>query len=73
MEFGTTGIALRDLIDFAKVALGNTNQAVRTNAITMLGTVRQFAGPGRFSFHSAEDDRRVLILDIQTFEHSYKM
>ncbi|KAJ3162133.1 Microtubule-associated protein, microtubule dynamics during spindle orientation [Geranomyces michiganensis] len=45
LEFGTTGLQVRDLIEFLKTALGNTNAAVRTNAITVLGTVRMFVGP----------------------------
>ncbi|KAJ3170087.1 Microtubule-associated protein, microtubule dynamics during spindle orientation [Geranomyces variabilis] len=45
LEFGTTGLKVRDLIEFLKVALGNTNASVRTNAITVLGTVRMFVGP----------------------------
>lgn len=45
LEFGTTGIQLRDLIEFIKVALTNTNASVRNNAVTVLGTLRMFTGP----------------------------
>ncbi|KAJ3118323.1 Microtubule-associated protein, microtubule dynamics during spindle orientation [Phlyctochytrium bullatum] len=45
MEFGISGLAIRDVIEFAKFALGNSNSAVRNNAVTLLGGLRQFVGP----------------------------
>ncbi|KAI8849851.1 armadillo-type protein [Chytridium lagenaria] len=45
MEFGIAGLTVRDLVEFAKVALGNSNSAVRNNAVTLLGGLRQFVGP----------------------------
>ncbi|TFK42613.1 microtubule associated protein [Crucibulum laeve] len=44
VEFGIAGLSLRSLIDFLKVALQNSNAAVRTNATKMLVTVKLFAG-----------------------------
>ena len=45
-EFGTTGLALRVLIEFLKNALKNSNAAVRTSATKTLVTVKLFAGAG---------------------------
>ncbi|KAJ3104241.1 Microtubule-associated protein, microtubule dynamics during spindle orientation [Phlyctochytrium planicorne] len=45
MEFGIAGLVVRDMVDFAKVTIGNTNVAVRNNTVTLLGGLRQFVGP----------------------------
>ena len=46
-DFGIAGLQVRELIDFLKIALGSANAAVRTNAVSVLGTLRRFIGPGR--------------------------
>ena len=45
IEFGIAGLTLRALIDFLKVALQNSNAAVRTSATKTLVTLKLFAGP----------------------------
>jgi cytoskeleton-associated protein 5 len=50
MEFGVGGLALRNLIEFLKAALQNSNAAVRTSATKTLVTVRLFAGSGALFF-----------------------
>lgn len=49
-EFGITGLVLRNLIEFLKAALQNSNAAVRTSATKTLVTVRLFAGSGTSSY-----------------------
>ena len=44
-EFGVAGVSLRALIDFLKVALGNSNAAVRTSATKALVKIKVFVGP----------------------------
>lgn len=48
-EFGIGGLSLRNLIEFLKTALKNSNAAVRSNATTALVTVRLFAGSSKFT------------------------
>lgn len=43
-EFGIAGLSLRALIDFLKMALQNSNAAVRTSATKTLVTVKLYAG-----------------------------
>ncbi|ESK96943.1 spindle pole body [Moniliophthora roreri MCA 2997] len=43
-EFGIEGLSLRNLIDFLKTGLQNSNAAVRTSATKALVTVKLFAG-----------------------------
>jgi cytoskeleton-associated protein 5 len=43
-EFGISGLSLRNLIDFLKGALKNSNAAVRTSATKTLVMVKLFAG-----------------------------
>ena len=50
MEFGITGLVLRNLIEFLKAALQNSNAAVRTSATKTLVTVKLFAGSGTCSY-----------------------
>lgn len=50
LEFGVTGVSIRELIDFVKICLQNNNQTVRNNGVSLLGTIRIFAGPGNFLF-----------------------
>lgn len=47
MDFGISGLQVRDLIDLLKFGLTNTNASVRTSAVTVLGALRQYIGPGR--------------------------
>ena len=45
LEFGTTlGVNLKELIEFAKVQLGNSNAALRTASVTLVGTIGSLAG-----------------------------
>ncbi|KAJ7452458.1 microtubule associated protein [Mycena galericulata] len=44
IEFGIAGVSLRNLIEFLKTALQNSNAAVRTSATKTLVTVKLFAG-----------------------------
>jgi cytoskeleton-associated protein 5 len=46
MDFGIHGLQIRDLIDLLKFGLSNTNASVRTSAVTVLGALRQYVGPG---------------------------
>jgi cytoskeleton-associated protein 5 len=52
-DFGIAGLAIRELIDFLKFALGSANAAVRTNAVTVLGILRRFVGPSKYIFTSS--------------------
>ncbi|KAI8350708.1 armadillo-type protein [Mortierella sp. GBAus27b] len=61
-DFGISGLQVREMIDFLKVALGSANAAVRTNAVTVLGTLRRFIGPGIRSF--VEDCNTALLSAI---------
>lgn len=45
-DFGIAGLSLRNLIDFLKTGLKNSNAAVRLSATNALVTLRLFAGPG---------------------------
>lgn len=47
-DFGVAGVSLRGLIDFLKVALGNSNAAVRTSATKALVKVKLFVGPSAY-------------------------
>ncbi|KAF9133583.1 Microtubule-associated protein, microtubule dynamics during spindle orientation [Mortierella sp. 14UC] len=61
-DFGIAGLAIRELIDFLKFALGSANAAVRTNAVTVLGVLRRFIGPNIRSF--VEDCNSALLATI---------
>ncbi|KAF9924030.1 Microtubule-associated protein, microtubule dynamics during spindle orientation [Linnemannia zychae] len=61
-DFGIAGLAVRELIDFLKFALGSANAAVRTNAVSVLGILRRFIGPGIRSF--VEDCNSALLATI---------
>ncbi|RCH84599.1 stu2 protein, partial [Rhizopus stolonifer] len=50
MDFGVEGVQINDLVDSVKFALGNTNVTVRTNAVTVMGALRQFIGPNAISY-----------------------
>jgi cytoskeleton-associated protein 5 len=52
IEFGIAGVSMKALIDFLKVALGNSNATVRTSATKTLVTVKQFAGSSTFFLYS---------------------
>ncbi|KAJ3923657.1 microtubule associated protein [Lentinula edodes] len=45
-DFGIVGLSLRNLIDFLKTALQNSNATVRTSATKTLVTMKLFAGSG---------------------------
>ncbi|KAF9973158.1 Microtubule-associated protein, microtubule dynamics during spindle orientation [Actinomortierella ambigua] len=61
-DFGIAGLQVRDLVDFLKSSLGSANAAVRTNAVTCLGTLRRFIGPSIRSF--VEDCNPSLLSSI---------
>ncbi|KAJ3300457.1 Microtubule-associated protein, microtubule dynamics during spindle orientation [Borealophlyctis nickersoniae] len=65
LEFGTAGVGVRDLIDFVKVALANTNPAVRNNAVTVLGAIRMFTGPEIRSFVQDLNPQLLAIIDAE--------
>ncbi|KAK0530495.1 hypothetical protein OC842_003911 [Tilletia horrida] len=44
LEFGTSGVDLRSLIEFLLTCLKNSNAAVRTNATKVFGTLARFVG-----------------------------
>ena len=46
LEFGIKGLNIKELIEFVKICLGNTNQAVRNNGVSIMGLLRMFIGPG---------------------------
>lgn len=46
VEFGITGLSLRNLVEFLKSALKHSNAAVRSSATKTLVTVKLFAGAG---------------------------
>jgi len=46
-DFGAAGLSLRNLIEFLKTALQNSNASVRTNATKALVTLKLFAGSGK--------------------------
>ena len=54
-EFGVAGVSLRALIDFLKVALGNSNAAVRTAATKALVTIKIFVGPSEYPLRNLKD------------------
>ncbi|KAI8071463.1 armadillo-type protein [Gongronella butleri] len=62
-DFGIQGLEIRDLIDFIKLALGNTNASVRTSAVTVLGVLRQFIGTAILSF--VQDVSPALMANIE--------
>lgn len=51
IEFGIAGLSLRNLIEFLKNALKNSNAAVRTSATSTFITLRLFAGAGKDTKH----------------------
>ncbi|KAI9315486.1 armadillo-type protein [Dichotomocladium elegans] len=63
MEFGIAGLQVRDLIEFIKFALSNTNASVRTSAVTVLGALRMFIGPEIKSF--VQDVAPALLANIE--------
>ncbi|KAF8136324.1 hypothetical protein EV363DRAFT_1395442 [Boletus edulis] len=63
LEFGIAGLSLRNLIEFLKTALKNSNAAVRTSATKTLVTVKLFAGAGIKDF--LEDINPQLLGTIQ--------
>ncbi|XP_048112966.1 cytoskeleton-associated protein 5 isoform X1 [Alosa alosa] len=61
-EFGFTGINVKAFINNVKTALGATNPAVRTSAITLLGVMYLYMGaPLRMFF---EDEKTALLSQI---------
>ncbi|KAI8334829.1 armadillo-type protein [Chlamydoabsidia padenii] len=71
-DFGISGLQIRDLIDFVKTALSNTNAAVRTSAVTVLGVLRMYIGPEIITF--VQDVSPALMANIESeFEKVSKM
>ncbi|KAI9250400.1 armadillo-type protein, partial [Helicostylum pulchrum] len=72
MDFGISGLQIRDLIELLKFGLTNTNASVRTSAVTVLGALRQYIGPEVKSF--VEDVSPALLATIESeFEKVSKM
>ena len=63
-SFGTDGIEVKGLVEYLKYALSNTNQGVRTAAVTALGTLRLFKGQGVKSYF--QDCSPALLTTIET-------
>ncbi|KAI7849124.1 armadillo-type protein [Circinella umbellata] len=63
MEFGIAGLQVRDLIEFLKFALSNTNASVRTSAVKVLGALRLYIGPEIKSF--VQDVTPALMANIE--------
>lgn len=63
MEFGIRGLQIRDVIDFLKYALTNTNASVRTSAVLALGALRLYIGPEVKSF--VQDVSPALLATIE--------
>jgi cytoskeleton-associated protein 5 len=51
MEFGIAGVSLRNLVDFLKAGLQNSNAMVRTSATKAIVNVKLFAGPGEEKYN----------------------
>ncbi|CAO3595984.1 unnamed protein product [Absidia cylindrospora] len=72
LDFGIGGLQVRDLIDFVKTALTNTNPVVRTNAINVLGGLRMYLGQDIIAF--VQDVSPALMTNIENeFEKVSKM
>ncbi|CAG8499882.1 1285_t:CDS:10, partial [Ambispora leptoticha] len=65
MEFGITGLQVRELIDFLKFALSSSNAAVRTNAVTVLGALRIYVGPGIRTFIQDLNATQLATIDTE--------
>uniref|UniRef100_A0A4W4GDR1 TOG domain-containing protein n=1 Tax=Electrophorus electricus TaxID=8005 RepID=A0A4W4GDR1_ELEEL len=61
-EFGFTGINVKAFINNVKTALGATNPAVRTAAVTLLGVMYLYMGPPLRMFF--EDEKPALLSQI---------
>ncbi|KAJ3412335.1 Microtubule-associated protein, microtubule dynamics during spindle orientation [Chytridiales sp. JEL 0842] len=65
MEFGIKGLAVRDLVDFVKLALGNTNQAVRNAGVMVLSALRIFVGPDIRTFVTDLNPQLLATIDAE--------
>ncbi|KAJ3293732.1 Microtubule-associated protein, microtubule dynamics during spindle orientation, partial [Blyttiomyces sp. JEL0837] len=65
MEFGVKGVKVRELVDFVKFALGNTNQAVRNSGIVVLGGLRMFVGPDIKAFVADCNPQLLALIDAE--------
>jgi cytoskeleton-associated protein 5 len=70
-DFGTTGVSIRDLIEFLKVGLKSTNAMVRTSATKTLVTLKLYVGAGTsftiLSLFSVRPLTGFVFTDITTF------
>lgn len=64
-EFGISGINIKELIEFVKLNLGNTNQGVRSNAITLFGQIRIFVGPEVRNFVLDVSPALLTVVDVE--------
>ncbi|CAO3629819.1 unnamed protein product [Cunninghamella blakesleeana] len=72
LDFGVNRLQVRDLIEFVKIALGNTNASVRTSAVTVLGVLRRYIGQEIISF--VQDVSPALMANIEAeFEKASKL
>jgi cytoskeleton-associated protein 5 len=67
LDFGVAGLLIKDLIDFLKFALGNSNSTVRNNSVTVLGGLRMFVGAGVQSLFKSFILFNCFGLDIRSF------
>jgi cytoskeleton-associated protein 5 len=65
MEFGIKGVAVRDLVEFAKVVLGNTNQAARNSGVLVLTALRIFVGPDIRTFVTDLNPQLLATIDAE--------
>ncbi|CAG8439476.1 8530_t:CDS:10 [Diversispora eburnea] len=63
MEFGIAGLQIRELIDFLKFCLSSTNASVRTNSVTILGSLRIHVGPDIRTFVQDLNATQLAIID----------
>lgn len=64
-EFGLTGVAVKDFVEFIKLNLGNTNQSVRSTAVTLIGQIRIFLGPEVRNFVSDLSAPLLAVIDAE--------
>ncbi|KAF9405900.1 Microtubule-associated protein, microtubule dynamics during spindle orientation [Podila epigama] len=64
-DFGISGLQVRELIDFLKIALGSANAAVRNNAVSVLGILRRFVGPGIRTFVEDCNSNLLATIDLE--------
>ncbi|KAI9347159.1 hypothetical protein DFJ73DRAFT_836828 [Zopfochytrium polystomum] len=66
MEFGAKGISIKELLEFLKsVGLANSNAAVRTSSISLLGALRLFLGPDIRTLLADANPQQLTLIDAE--------